>query len=356
MSPLSTSNSNDVRGTFPRPTRSLCLAVVVLLLARTALSFVNQDHVAPIDSRRVQAMLLNDLQCEARVDSPPQVVVLGTSRTILLNKNRLAQQLGVPQDAVVNLSSLGADFFYMETVLRRHPDILRNAKVVVFDVMPMQAMNNHNYNERGEFFVRFASLQQRLNARGVVSKAASLGELVLPVKSFAQDPSEWRGAFCRVDMNADQFRNYLTGIPLDRFGDWTTTTERIADAERAGKGMQEFTELFFVGPDVMPNQVNALQHLIDMTPKDCTVIPAWLPFRGDVMAYVAQSQDKRESRDQLKQLLEGIDDPRVELQWYDKPQDIGLTPNDYENDGAHFQPTGVTRLTELYADLIRPHL
>ena len=113
---------------------------------------------------------------------------MGTSRALLLNAPNLARLIDKPKNEVINLASLGADFTFMEMILRRNPKILQNAKIVIFDVMPMQVMKNNNYDERGEFFLRFASLEQRLNARGLVSATSSCRQSRTPKTPINGEP------------------------------------------------------------------------------------------------------------------------------------------------------------------------
>ena len=351
MNRSSTSNSSD-HSTWPRPTKSLVLALLILMGVRLALALFDSDIVTYIDSRRTRDLFRNDLKSERFAPDPPEIILIGTSRMQQIQPKSLAEPLGLNEHNIANLASPGADFVYIETVMRRNPEVLRNAKVIVLDVMPMQAVGNFNYDERGEFFLRVASLTQRLHAQGALSKLTAIADLIVPARSHAQDPYQWRKGFARIGMTLENRELYLDGVSLDQFDLWLSHRKRLDEFDQRNELVNAFAEMLFASPETVPNQTDALHRIVDMTPENCKLILLWLPFRNDVRDIAAKSSTMTASRAKFKKLLEDLDDPKVQLTWIERPEDMGISDVDYNADGVHFSPPGVQRVTQIYASLI----
>ncbi len=338
------------------PTKAAITAVGVLLLVRVAIGLFDEDKLLQINSRWVHNLMINEVKCEEAEGAPPEVIVMGTSRARTMGPRIFARHLGRPPQDVINLATTGADFSNMETVLRRNPAIVRNARVLIMDIMPMQIMNHQNYDERGGFFLRYASLQQRIHAQGLVSKAAGLGDLVLGVGSHAQDAYQWRMGIARLDMTEPEWESYVHGVSLEGFNDWMALVDDVGSARLQGRLIEECAKIMFTEPDVVPNQIAALKNIIAMTPEDCVIVGVWLPFREDVQELVNRSTTLSASEETFKKVIASVEVPKFTVRWFETPEDMGLTANDYTDDGVHFSPSGVDRLAQTYATIAQQYL
>lgn len=353
---LSFTSNSEARAKFPAPTPAACVAVLILAVVRVLIGIAPDYAVTHIDSRLVKHVFVNDGRSELNAATPPKVVLLGTSRTQPLKPRMLENLLNLSQREVVNLALPGTDFLMMETTLRRNPRILQSAEVLLIDIVPLQAMLARNPIERSEFFLRFATLNQRIHARSPRDKIVALADFALPFKSHAQEPYQWRTSVGRLAKTKDERRKSYLLAPEDDFQDWKETVDVISRAEQRGERTRAVLDVLFKKPIVVPNEVFALERILEAAPERCRIIFVWLPFRQDTWKIVEDSEVLSESRDTFKSIIRTIDDPRLEVHWFERPEDIGLAPGDYADDGAHFRLAGIARIAETYAELARAHL
>ena len=332
------------------------LSVALFLVVRVALFAPYADNLTRVDSRRLQSLAKADLISEQTRTEAPQILIMGTSRLMPLRLPRMEERLGLPPGSSLNLSSPGADFFYLETVLRRNPALLTNASALVIDLLPLQAADSHNFDERGEFFLRYATLGQRLASDSLPSKAVGVADLIIPARSHAQSPHQWRTVIQELNLPTEERLDRISTIPMKELSDWAETTRHVMEARNEGNGFTTIIDLFFPERGLIANQVNALDRIIESLPDSCQLILVWLPFREDARDHVAQSPAKTRTQNEFRGMLEGISDPQVSLHWFERPEDMGLRPEFYAADGAHFTLFGMPRVSKRLAELIEPHL
>lgn len=348
-------NRRDLFNRFPRPAKPAILALAILLAARIAFLVPATDRMIQIDSRGLRALFMADLECDLRETSNPEILLLGTSRIMNMAARRLEQPLKLPPGSVLNLSSAGATFFHLETVLKRNPEVLDGAKVILLDVVPFQATYTA---ERGEFFLRFASMRQRMNTRTILSKVVGVGDFLLPVISHAQDPFQWHTGCKQLHEPPHDRYERLKNIRLSSFG--PLPEAHLIEMRRRSGALGDVTLNFLfgvVGDDLLvPSDISSLLNIIDLAPDDCRIILAWLPYRDDLREIVKQSPKKSLRKKTFRELLQSIDDPKVELHWFEEASEIHVKQEEYKRDGAHFSPAGLHKVATTLAELARPHL
>lgn len=352
MSPSSISNSNTP-SPFPRLTKPALFALAILFASRFLLLVPQFESTTQADSRPLRNLFMADLTCELRERDQPEILLLGTSRTVLIPPEAMERRLKLPPGSVLNLSRGGAKFFFLETILKRNPDVLKGVKVLLIDVLPFQALYGV---KRGEFFLRYASLKQRLDARLVRAKAVGVADFLLPVRSHPQDPIQWRTGIQQLREAPRDRYDRLRAVPISNFKGFTKGAKRLTEARRQGTGGIAIANLFFSGSNFVPNELNSLHNIIDMVPDDCRDILVWLPFRDDSRNIVQQSDNKSLSQQKFRVFLESIDDPKVELHWFEEASEINVEQGEYKPDGAHFTRRALRKVARTFAALARPHL
>jgi len=103
-------------------------------------------------------------------------------------------------------------------------------------------------------------------------------------------------------------------------------------------------------------RTRALHELLDVLPKQCKVIFVMLPISPQYVGLIDESPQIKDTLQRYRTFLEGLNDPRVSIVWYDDFRTTNLSPDEY-TDPIHFTvPVMQTKVSALLADVIRPHL
>ena len=122
----------------------------------------------------------------------PRVLITGSSRFIEMDNSVIARVSGIEEVDILNLSTPGVSPFFVESFLRRHPEVVSELDVIVIDLLPYMLMHSMNFREDDTFFHRYASLTQRLHARSGPDQIRAVADYGVPVFSHSQTPDDWR--------------------------------------------------------------------------------------------------------------------------------------------------------------------
>lgn len=159
MSSRSSIFSFETLAERPAPTRAFLLALVLVVLARVALG-VAGDRMLAIPGETADTRFFDVERRIRDLGMQPRVVLMGSSFAYYdLHEGVFAQAAGLAPEDVVNVAVNGGTPFEAECLIRRNPQLLQRADLVVVDLT--RSMLNGN-NRIRPLFYRLADLDHRL--------------------------------------------------------------------------------------------------------------------------------------------------------------------------------------------------
>lgn len=335
-------------------TKAGIFAVVFFFVCTSLIHLVPDRMIVEGDSIHVRNVTLKELEYRMGEQSTPKILILGTSRLIPAKTDDIAEYAGISNNDILNLSIPGNSFFYMDAFLRRNPQILTKLDVLVIDVLPYQLMHSANYDESKREVLVYTSLAQRCRIASPYAKLQALTDFLVPAWSRSQTPKQWRTGYHRLAMSPQEISVDIQQRPVSEFPQWQIMAATIKKLKARKVGMRRFNTIIFFGQlDPAQNQIVALQHLIESVPQNCTVLVLRLPVSDTTNQIIRGSQPFQESSAILQRVLRDINDPQLDLRWFDTAEEFGLTEEDYSNDGIHFSEQGMKIVARNIGDIYR---
>ncbi|MFP6581770.1 MAG: hypothetical protein VCD00_04365, partial [Candidatus Hydrogenedentota bacterium] len=128
MDPSSISSSESNRQ-WPRVMPAGWLALGIFLVVTVVMHLLPGDTFVEADSVVIRNMKVTETEYRAYDITSPKLLILGTSRLGDTDVKALANEAGLNRSEVLNLSSPGATFFYIDSFLRHHPRILEEVEL-----------------------------------------------------------------------------------------------------------------------------------------------------------------------------------------------------------------------------------
>ncbi len=321
----------------------LFLVVRILLEMRPVhvLNYSEDDGYTAFTERELRVRLGGQVH--------PKVVVLGTSRLDTAPFTELPAKLGIKRDEFINLSQAGNTFWMNAAFLRRNPGLLRDARVVIMDLLPYQIRHHvWIFPENDEMFLKFSTLGERLRVSDPEKRIAALTDWVLLTGSETRQPRGWRQGLAYSIRPPEEFEEAL------RLRVTHTQLEARKQGERREieKLQLYLSTLYFPGTPVAANQFTALNSLAGLVPEDCRIIFVMFPISEQLLGYFLEDEARSAAFSEFKELVGRMERPNVSVLWDLEPSSNAFDGEDYL-DGIHFTATGFEKAEEALAEAVR---
>jgi len=329
----------------------LICAIVILLLVRLIL-LSRPEIFMTVPNGDLDTFVFAQREITYRTgEAPsPRVLLLGSSRTLYITSPMLSQRLGLPESEASNYGFPGLITPTHLLLLKRNPAMLERCKLLILECTPgtyYRVRTNELLSRT--LFCRFADLSDRIAQPTVGLKVQTLGDFIFPFISYRNNPAGWRVFAHQLAMNQEErAQDFLTP---------GTLTHRAAHPPQLGhRSADEIIR------DVAPLPIpyvpaeRALAEIIRIAPADCKIV-IWIPpLRSDFMGAIAQNPEMKESFDAFRRVFESFDDDRVQIEWFDSPDAMSVTDDDFV-DPVHFSLDVVRgKLLEDAARVVAKHL
>ena len=337
MARLSSIFSFDTLERAPRLTRAGGLALLICVLARAALLLKPDALRAVPESELQQLYTFNELRYRTGEQPHPKVLVMGTSRLGILPAQRIAAAAGCAEGDVANYSLAGNTFWRTLAFFRRNPDILRDAKVVIFDLLPFQLYEGSLNTGDDEVLLRLATWKERLMLPGWDRRALAVADYAFPAWSERHSVAGWQIGLRMARLDAERRATAFTQAAAAAQRYQAVLAKGAANKEGAQALQQYVPE-----PKVSPLELAALHELGTLLPRGCVLLYAWLPVRGDFAAAVQQDSAEKQSYEIFRDAVERAKGPGVALVWADNTR-LNMNNTDF-TDLVHYTTNGIEKV------------
>jgi len=331
--------SFDTLSALPRPIVAALLSVAVCVIVRCALSLRPDAFQAVPESELQQLYTFNELRYRTGEQPHPKVLVMGTSRLGILPAGRIAAAAGCDEHDVANYSLAGNTFWRTVVFFRRNPVILRDARVVIFDLLPFQLFEGSLNTGDDEVLLRLGSLQDRLEVPGWGRKALGIADLAFPAWSARHTVAGWQMGLRMAMLE-----------PKDRAAAFTQAASAaqryqatLAKGQAHNEGAQALRQ-YVPSPRISPLEENALRELKAMIPQDCTLYLAWLPVRSDFSRAVHDDPAAKASYDTFQGVMRSNAGLGAVVVWADNAQ-ARFDEGDF-TDLVHYSQSGIEKVCD----------
>ena len=353
MDPSSTSNSDssvNTREIFA----AVCLALMVFLVSTLVVRALPDNMLVEADSVLIRGMKLTDSSYLNSNKLHPKILVLGTSRLLDTDVNVLAAQTGLLPDEVLNLSSPGATFFYMDAFLNRHPEVARDLEFVVIDILAFQIMYNNSFQESASFFQRYATLDQRWVVRDNRERYSALADYFAPAWSRSQTPAQWYDGLRRRSMTPAEIEEDIKKRPLNDFPQWKSMFQDLAKIAGDGQAIRLLiADRLICEKDVAQSQIVSLQNIMDRMPESATLVLLDMPIDDTTSTLIEQTPYLNQSMTYFREFVDGLEHPKLKIVKFETPESLGFEEGDFKNDGMHPSISGSRKVTAMLAQLYK---
>lgn len=333
---------------WPKPTNGLIVAVVTVVIIRLAFLPAG-DRFQTVPTGDLDTLVFGKAEAAYRLAGrpSPEYIVFGTSRLFQFEARRLARELSVPPGKIHCLPLLPATFWTFAEFLERNPDLVRNARVIVFDSLPSLLYESPDLFLRPTtVFLRGASLKERLLVADISDRVLAAADWFFPAWSLRAEPVGWRVFVQQLGMNE-----------RDRLMDFSTpglaASVAATPAVMPKGGANYIIRNHAPPPRDEPLRERGLREILRRAPTDCRIVFAVLPLRSDFVAAIGQNGETRESFSAFRRAIEGLGDPRVSVKWHDEDYGVAFTDHDF-SDPDHFSVVAIqTKLVGAIANVIR---
>ena len=332
---------------WPRPGIPFAVAVAVCILARAFVGWLPETFVGEIESIRERFFLFAEDTYRSSSAPPPRVLLLGSSRFEALRTADVAAAFEVRTEEVTNLSRSGSQFWDSLTLLRRNPELLTNVEFVIMDLYPAAVHVSVLFPEDDVLFLGQATWAERWLVHAPASRLRALADPIIPIWTKRLRVTNWIAVMTQLAGGADATAQIRNTTRLEDAPDRLNLEHTVLAAA--------LDRLFPDGP-ISEVQLHALRELADLMPERTQLLLVWLPFRSDFQDLVAATPERAASEQRFREVVKGFTHPRVKIAWLEEPASLGLEPQDYMPDGAHFHSSGRARLVQALARLGKPHL
>jgi hypothetical protein len=318
--------------------------IALLIVARIALWSVSDALITIPEGQMHSLYINNEALVHLRPAQSPKVIVAGSSRLGVVAGEVLAPHLpGVAADEVANYSLAGNTFWRTLAFFRRQPQVLENAEHVVIDLLPQQLYISPIFNEDDELFLRLATFEERFRVTGLVKRGKAYADAVFPVWSERHSVSGWLFGLRQIPRGVTE-RYEASVAALGETADWRARL--LEDDIGAAEAVR--MDGYAPPPMVSRVQVMAIHELLDVLPERCRLHLVWMPVREDYTSWLRDDVDGRTSLTVFRELIEELDDARVNVVWHGDASAEGLTGDDYM-DIVHFTESGRDKACALLA-------
>jgi len=334
--------------------RAGALGLFLFALATVGIHFLPDRVFVEGDDFIIRNMKISEAEYFTSEAQRPKLLIAGSSRLRPQESSAVAKEAGLASDEVLNVSSPGATFFFVNSLLRRYPEMTKELKLIVIDVLPMQLMHGNNFDESSTYFLRYASISQKMNAEKLEDKARAFFDSIIPTWSRSQTLNAWGKGGARLTMNVDELQTDILDRNMADIPAWRNMMRLFANLEKKGKGVEWLNRsMYFPKPDVARNQKEALQNIIDIVPDDCRVALLWLPLIPSGQEKIDAHPRMSESQASFLEFLDTMTDPKLTVHYHRNPGELGIEEVDYSGDGIHYFEAGNAKVTRKIAEMYR---
>ena len=341
--------SFDTLAESPRLTRAGWLALGLFLVVRILLE-IRPVHVLNYsEDDGYTAFTERELRVRLGGQVHPKVVVLGTSRLDTAPFTGMPAKLGIERNDFINLSQAGNTFWLNAAFLRRNPDLLRDARVVIMDLLPYQ-LRHHVwiFPEDDEMFLRFSTLGERLRVLDPGKRFAALTDWVLLTGAEPRQPIGWRRGLGYSFDSPEKYEEMLR----QRVSNAQMEARRQGERREIEELKLYLSTLYFPGTPVAVNQLAALNNLAGLVPEDCRIIFVMFPISEQLLGYFLADEARSAAFIEFKELVGQMERPNVSVLWELEPASEAFDADDYL-DGIHFTASGYEKAEEALVEAVR---
>jgi len=327
---------------------------VLIFVAATACVRLMPERIFPEgDSVHLRYTMLRELEILEKKDSPPKLALFGSSRSVEVQTDALATASGLTEKEVVNLSRPGNDFFFIKAVIERNPEWFSELDMILIDILPYQIMVGENFTESGAYFLRNASLDQKLHARTSRYRLKAILDLIVPAWSKSQHPFLWKMGIERLGMSDGETRESIESRPLRDIANRKSLQDEISKSRREGRIMHHMAYIIFTRSIISYSQISSLHEIRALLPDSCEIALVSLPMDANIHAFIDENPVLRESNEALEKAMSELPSSDFGQYWYPHPEDLDLSQDDYVHDGLHFEPKGTSLVTEEFGTIYK---
>ena len=338
----------------PRIPAPAWLALGLFAAVRLVL-LCSSDAFLPIPESELQQLYVtNELRYRAEDSPHPRIIVAGTSRLGILPADGIARSVGCEPDDVANYALSGNTFWRTLVFFRRNPGILRDADVVVFDLLPFQLHQSELTAGADELVLRMATLDERLRLPAWKDRGAALADVVIPLWSERHSAAGWFSGFRLLDADAQQrFDGFVQLAHEARAYREELRTERPRSID-----LDAAMEYYAPASAMSPLEVHAVQDLIDVIPDTCTLLFVWLPVYPPFAGRLEQTPPEQSCYEAFKSFMLEVEHPRVKVLWASNAEvsaanpEAAFTEDDF-TDIVHYTDSGIGKVCGLLVSAIQ---
>lgn len=331
----------------PVPTRAALLALGVCVAVRCLLLLRPDGLMEISDHYQVRRILDRELESKLNAEVSPKVLIMGTSRMDVSTFGKLAEELGLPAADVRNLSFLGNSFWMNYTLLRRNPELLRAARLVIMDVLPYHLFDSPMTETDSGPYLVYASLGERLRYHRWTTRMKAVADLLFPAWSERRTVYWWR-------RNASLSSGGRIAVHRALWHEIQSQEmrARLYARTRPDRALNFVLDRYFPAPKPSRFQREALKGLIGLLPPRCTLVLVFFPFDMPLERIFDGAPERRAAFLEFKRYLETLDHPNVRILWFEDPRSYGFEAQDFF-EHAHPTPRGYEKLSVLVASAVR---
>lgn len=331
--------------------RALLYVLGLAVVLRVCLWYRPDTVLFTAEEYNFKTQIARELRYREGGKPNPKVVILGSSRLDLVPDDWWPEYFGVADSDVVAVSRAGPTFWHNLSFLRRNPEILSEARVVVLDILPYQLYRGRAFTEEGELFLKHSTLAERMRVSDPLDRAKAVLDLAVPVWSERHSVHVWK----------DAIQSTLAG----KSSLYASLQEEVRIHEQINRdrgveaGLQAFRRLmlFLYTPPAVVSKVQeqALLDLCELMPPDCRILFTWLPVHRRYENLISTNEVARESDRVFRDTMQALNHPNASVIWYEDMRAMGLTRADF-TDGVHYTESGLRKVCALLAQDVRKEL
>jgi len=333
-----------------RPSPAILLAIGLSVVARLGLAFAAGQGLVWPTTMLSKTDTMREYQYREYGPTAPSVLLIGTSRFVDVQAACIAQALGVPRDAVANFSHLGNSVWRNLALLRRNPEMMQSAKVVYFDISPYQ-LNHEVYCDDPQF-LRHATLSERVAVADRKQRTIAVVDALIPMWSERRTLLEWFDMIMFLSMPARLRADTL-------IGDVGDVKHLLWSQIGPNSNLDAIAEDIATTGPMTDLNLSTLDSLLEVLPKDCTVIIVHIPVHGRLAERFYGPPKRAAAWKELQTYLEKraaqSSSPKLEVVWANSPEAYGLTSTDFLADDIHFNDSGNEALCQTVARHVRTY-
>lgn len=352
MRPSYISNSKTLES-IPWPTKPVLIAFVLLGIVR-GLFILEPEPLYPLarDENEVyfqlnEALHLGRLASKSNeIPLRPRLVVLGSSRHFELPVFQMARALNLERSDIEKCATPANSYFSTSQLVERNPEIVRHCEVAIIDILPGQLDVPLESPELTPLRLQRTTLKQKVLFTQPGDRVLAHADFIFPFLSMAYSSREWFLGLNGTSEEIDQANLELLNESLRAMKEEVAQKTNIQVINKVLR--REFPSGLH-----SPLDRRSLFDLLNSFPPETSILLVRPPYRDDIEYLIRHTPDRAKSQEEFRKLVESIDRPNVELLWIESASNLGLSDEDYNDDGAHLSKSGLKILADHYIDLIR---